>query len=196
MNIRDGKGAELFVFFLGFHELARNLFFFCPVCAPTRVHGPPGNTTHHRTDTHVLATRPPTRAQRPAGRHDANPRKAQVRPKYRIHQHGTFVDVELKPPSTGILYVALSDSIRTVRAWTQASTRQNDACPTRSWTHWLHSFLSGSGSLAARRSGACPHRGHANPDGWPTPKHQLAYPSVGVLSGAVSLVAKVLFWLS
>ena len=51
---------------------------------------------------------------------------AQIHAKCKIHSGGTFVDDELKPSSTGILCVAQSDSIRTVRTRTQASTQQND----------------------------------------------------------------------
>ena len=94
----------------------------------------------------------------PPGDTAANSAKFHIRSKYRIHWHGTLVDDEFKPSSTGILCVAQSDSLRAVRTWTQSSTHSNDACPTISWAIRLHSFLSGSGSLAAWRSCVFPHR--------------------------------------
>ena len=120
----------------------------------------------------------------PPGDMAVNSTKFHIRSKYRIHQHGTFVDDELKPSSTGILCVAQSDSLRTVRTWTQSPTHSNDACPTKSWAIRLHSFLSGSGSLAAWRS--CVFPGHANPDGCRATRN----PSVRVSNGTVSPAAQ------
>ena len=122
----------------------------------------------------------------PPGDMAVNSAKFHIRSKYRIHWHGTFVDDELKPSSTGILCVAQSDSLRAVRTWTQSSTHSNDACPTISWAIRLHNFLSGSGSLAAWRSCVFPHRD--------TPTlmdaAQQRNPSVRVSSGTVSPAAQ------
>ena len=89
-------------------------------------------------------------------------------------------------PARVSLHVAQSDSLRAVRTWTQSSTHSNDACPTISWAIRLHSFLSGSGSLAAWPSCVFPHRD--------TPTlmdaAQQRNPSVRVSSGKVSPAAQ------
>ena len=92
-----------------------------------------------------------------------------------------------------MLNASLSDRLHPYHLRLDASLNSARRCPTRSWSHWLHGFLSGSGSLAGRRSYAFPDRGHTYPDEWRATRNHLANTSVSVLSGTVSPAAKCTF---
>ena len=194
MNIReDGKGVELFVFFLGVHELARNLLFFCPMCAPTRVHGPPGNTNaplHRHARPHD--TLPNTR---PAARRATRMRTQE---KLKFGQNTEFTSmvhslmVNSNHPARASFYVAQS-GLHPNSARVDASLNSAEPMPVQQ----DHGHTGSTASFLDRvrwQHGVLVHAPHRDTrtlmDG-PTPKHQLAYPSVCVLSGTISLAANV-----